>query len=47
MIPVIEANAQKIYPRINLEESIEPPQSNKKYMLINVTKKKKYKKGKN
>jgi len=44
MIPVIEANAQKIYPSNILEESIEPPQSNKKYMHIKVTKKKKYKK---
>ena len=47
MIPVIEANAQKIYPSINPEEFIEPPQSNNNYMLIKVTKKKKYKKGKN
>ncbi len=39
MIPVIEANAQKIYPSINPEESIEPPQLYKKYMLIKVTKK--------
>ncbi len=38
MIPVIEANAQKIYPSINiLEEFIVPPQSNKKYMLIKIT----------
>ena len=40
MIPVIEANAQKIYPSNNLVEFIEPPQSNKKYMHIKVTKKK-------
>ena len=39
MIPVIEAIAQIIYPSINPEESIEPPQSYKKYKFIKVTKK--------